>query len=107
MPDPLFVGDLLHRLDGDINVEKMPDPCFEHAAERVQAGRGEVERQHGVVVLRPAPVELRILLAQHVELDAAQRRARFGHELAERAEAAGGGVHLHRLGVGCQDGALL
>jgi hypothetical protein len=107
VPDPLLVADLLHRLDRDFDLEEVPHPGLEHPAERVEPGAAEVQHQRRVVALVPGPVERGVRLVEHVELDRAQRRLGLHHQLAERAEAAGGGVHLHGLRVGRHDRSVL
>src|SRR3546814_6292357 len=48
-----------------------------------------------------------VVFVEHVELDGAQRLLRLGHQPPQAAEATGVGEHLHRLGVGGHDGAVV
>ena len=94
-------------MDRHRDLEEVPHPLLQHAAEGVQRRRREVQHDDRVVARVALPIELRVGLVDHVELHALQRRLGLGHQGAERAEAAGRRVHLHHLAVGGHDAAVL
>ncbi len=81
--------------------------ALDDAGERVGRGLLEAEVDDGVEAVRARPVDLRVVLVQHVEGDRLHGRAGLGEQLAEAGLGARAGVHLHDLLVRQHDAALV
>ena len=91
---------MVFHLDAHRRAQEMRDPGFEHAAQRRQRRLAVVEADDQVVAFVALPVDVRVVLVQHVQFRRAQRRAALLQQLAERAEVGRNGVPLHRFVVG-------
>ena len=81
MPDPARIVDPLPRLDRNRRPGEVPDPCLEHAAERVQPRAGEAEVEHGIEAVVARPVDRGVAFVEDVQLDLLRRRVAFEQEV--------------------------
>ena len=88
-------------LDYDPPADIIADP--HDARQRGERGPSAVQAHRQVVTLVALPVRRAVLVAQHVEVDRANRRFVARQELAEGAEAAAVGIRLDGDLVGRHD----
>src|SRR5205814_5670753 len=84
----------------DGEAEKVLYPCFDDPRERVERGSAEGDADHRVVARLALPVDLRVRLVQHVEVNLAERALGFHDQPSDAAVLAAGGMHLDGLEVG-------
>ena len=106
VPHPVVVVDLFFGLDGHLNTQKVRHPFFEHAAQRLDDRLASVEAHGHILRFVALPVDIGVVVAQHVEVDTAQLGAVARQQLAQGAKAAADGVALHRFVVGRHHGAV-
>src|SRR4051812_4824633 len=85
----------------------MTHPTLDHAAKRFERRPSVVDADHRVVGRLALPIEVRIVLVEHVKLDALEAGLPLHYHPPDAAVSVTRRMHLDRLEVGEQDGALL
>src|SRR5919197_2749211 len=112
VPGPMWLVDAADRFHAHCNAEEVMHPQADHRGERVECRAAVGQADHRVVARLALPVERGVGAIEHIEIQLAERAARFDDQAANAAVAAPGGVQLHRLAIGEQrmpflDGCLL
>ena len=103
MPDPVIVRDLAVDLDAHRQLQEMRNPALQHAAQGIQRRLAMVEPQHQIKVFAARPIDLLVVLAQHIKVNTALRHAALLEQLADQINTAGDGLALDGFVIGRHD----